>query len=113
MTVNCKGGNEDGLSIVHSFYLNLYIFNTLVLVFLTCLNWSGFMFMLLQHDYTKRRSLPANLHLPQICQLSEENKSLSRARRRQSLSDIGFGRMETYIKLGKLGQVCFFNCSEN
>ena len=30
---------------------------------------------------------------------------LSRASRRQSLSEIGFGRMETYTKLGKLGEV--------
>lgn len=30
---------------------------------------------------------------------------LSRASRRQSLSEIGFGRMETYTKLDKLGEV--------
>ena len=30
---------------------------------------------------------------------------LSRATRRQSLSEIGFGRMDTYTKLDKLGEV--------
>ncbi|KAL1129882.1 hypothetical protein AAG570_012826 [Ranatra chinensis] len=34
----------------------------------------------------------------------DEQKPLSRASRRQSMSEIGFGRMETYTKLDKLGQ---------
>ncbi|XP_073994644.1 cyclin-dependent kinase 17-like isoform X2 [Rhodnius prolixus] len=60
---------------------------------------------LLQHDMSKRRSLPADLHLPQgYVKFSEEQKPLTRASRRQSMSEIGFGRMETYTKLDKLGQ---------
>lgn len=54
-------------------------------------------------------SLPADLHLPESF-IAKQNVSptidgpLSRATRRQSLSEIGFGRMETYTKLDKLGQ---------
>ncbi|XP_066903022.1 cyclin-dependent kinase 17 [Halyomorpha halys] len=60
---------------------------------------------LLQHDMNKRRSLPADLHLPQgyVGKYGEE-QTLTRASRRQSMSEIGFGRMETYTKLDKLGQ---------
>lgn len=60
---------------------------------------------LMQHDMNKRRSLPADLHLPQgyIGKYGEE-QGLTRASRRQSMSEIGFGRMETYTKLDKLGQ---------
>ncbi|KAF6217034.1 hypothetical protein GE061_001387 [Apolygus lucorum] len=61
--------------------------------------------MLLQHDINKRRSLPADLHLSQrYLNKLGENKPLTRASRRQSMSEIGFGRMETYTKLDKLGQ---------
>lgn len=60
---------------------------------------------------SKRRSLPADLHLPQgYVKFSEEQKPLTRASRRQSMSEIGFGRMETYTKLDKLGQVSNMNC---
>ena len=61
-----------------------------------------------QHDLSKRRSLPADLHLPNDCLakiLEDHSKPLSRASRRQSMSEIGFGRVETYTKLDKLGQV--------
>uniref|UniRef100_A0A146LJK1 Cyclin-dependent kinase 16 n=1 Tax=Lygus hesperus TaxID=30085 RepID=A0A146LJK1_LYGHE len=61
--------------------------------------------LLLQHDINKRRSLPADLHLSQrYLNKLGENKPLTRASRRQSMSEIGFGRMETYTKLDKLGQ---------
>ncbi|RXG68964.1 Cyclin-dependent kinase 16 [Armadillidium vulgare] len=60
-----------------------------------------------QEDINKRLSLPADLRVPEsILQkhiLSPE-VPLSRASRRQSLSEIGFGRMETYTKLDKLGE---------
>ncbi|KAK9497737.1 hypothetical protein O3M35_004402 [Rhynocoris fuscipes] len=60
---------------------------------------------LLQHDMNKRRSLPADLHLPQgYMKFGDGQKPLTRASRRQSMSEIGFGRMETYTKLDKLGQ---------
>jgi hypothetical protein len=67
-----------------------------------------------QQDINKRLSLPADLHLPESF-VAKQNASptiegpLSRASRRQSLSEIGFGRMETYTKLDKLGQVCEYN----
>ncbi|XP_066996525.1 cyclin-dependent kinase 17 isoform X2 [Anabrus simplex] len=63
----------------------------------------------LSEDINKRLSLPADLHLPESF-IAKQNVSptidgpLSRASRRQSLSEIGFGRMETYTKLDKLGQ---------
>lgn len=62
-----------------------------------------------EQDINKRLSLPADLHLPESF-VAKQNVSptidgpLSRATRRQSLSEIGFGRMETYTKLDKLGQ---------
>ncbi len=61
-------------------------------------------------DINKRLSLPTDLHLPKSF-ISKQLESpdfmgpLSRASRRQSLSEIGFGRSETYIRLNKLGQV--------
>lgn len=60
-------------------------------------------------DINKRLSLPSDLHLPsRFIAKQLENAlppgPLSRASRRQSLSEIGFGRTETYIKLNKLGQ---------
>jgi hypothetical protein len=70
-----------------------------------------FYYQLPQQDINKRLSLPADLHLPESF-VAKQNASptidgpLSRASRRQSLSEIGFGRMETYTKLDKLGQVC-------
>lgn len=62
-----------------------------------------------EQDINKRLSLPADLHLPESF-IAKQNVSptiegpLSRASRRQSLSEIGFGRIETYTKLDKLGQ---------
>jgi len=70
--------------------------------------WSCFF----QQDINKRLSLPVDLHLPEAF-VAKQNASptleepLSRASRRQSLSEIGFGRLETYTKLDRLGQVRF------
>ncbi|NXF26963.1 CDK18 kinase, partial [Rhodinocichla rosea] len=58
----------------------------------------------------KRLSLPMDIRLPpeflQKLQMEslELPKPLSRMSRRASLSDIGFGKLETYIKLDKLGE---------
>ncbi|XP_014259306.1 cyclin-dependent kinase 17-like isoform X2 [Cimex lectularius] len=55
----------------------------------------------------KRRSLPADLHFPEDFVLkyeASEQIPLSRASRRQSMSEIGFGKMETYTKIHKLGE---------
>ena len=64
-----------------------------------------------QEEINKRLSLPADLKLPdnfvekQAVSPTLEGP-LTRATRRQSLSEIGFGRMDTYTKLDKLGEVC-------
>ncbi|XP_015424753.1 PREDICTED: cyclin-dependent kinase 18 [Myotis davidii] len=61
-------------------------------------------------DISKRLSLPADIRLPQefLQKLQLESpelpKPLSRMSRRASLSDIGFGKLETYVKLDKLGE---------
>ncbi|KAI4803396.1 hypothetical protein KUCAC02_006945 [Chaenocephalus aceratus] len=47
-------------------------------------------------DLNKRLSLPADIRIP--------DGPLSRRSRRASLSEIGFGKLETYIKLDKLGE---------
>ncbi|XP_065067371.1 cyclin-dependent kinase 5 homolog isoform X1 [Rhopilema esculentum] len=61
----------------------------------------------------KRMSLPANLNmLPQIAQRQQQQSQKpvspfngqSRRERRTSLSDMGYGRLETYTKLDKLGE---------
>ncbi|NWT92727.1 CDK18 kinase, partial [Urocynchramus pylzowi] len=60
--------------------------------------------------WVKRLSLPMDIRLPpeflQKLQMEslELPKPLSRMSRRASLSDIGFGKLETYIKLDKLGE---------
>eukprot|EP00064_Thunnus_orientalis_P015676 superscaffoldBa00002953_g15731 len=87
---------------------NLYIYNRqsdrqdiVTLVSVDCLQ-----------DVSKRMSLPMDIRLPpeflKKLQLESENsplcKPLSRMSRRASLSDIGFGKLETYVKLGKLGE---------
>jgi len=62
-----------------------------------------------QEEISKRLSLPADLRLPENF-VSRETASptlegpLTRATRRQSLSEIGFGRIDTYTKLDKLGE---------
>jgi len=62
-----------------------------------------------QEEISKRLSLPADLRLPENF-VSRQTVSptleapLSRATRRQSLSEIGFGRIDTYTKLDKLGE---------
>ncbi|NXB31608.1 CDK18 kinase, partial [Eulacestoma nigropectus] len=61
-------------------------------------------------DVSKRLSLPVDIRLPpeflQKLQMEspEFPKPLSRMSRRASLSDIGFGKLETYVKLDKLGE---------
>uniref|UniRef100_A0A8C2TWF9 cyclin-dependent kinase n=1 Tax=Coturnix japonica TaxID=93934 RepID=A0A8C2TWF9_COTJA len=61
-------------------------------------------------DVSKRLSLPMDIRLPpeflQKLQMEspEFPKPLSRMSRRASLSDIGFGKLETYVKLDKLGE---------
>lgn len=69
----------------------------------------------LSQDISKRLSLPADLHIPESFiakqvqgagSFSIPETPLTRSSRRQSLSEIGFGRSETYIKLDKLGEVC-------
>ncbi|XP_062969700.1 cyclin-dependent kinase 18 isoform X3 [Cynocephalus volans] len=61
-------------------------------------------------DISKRLSLPMDIRLPQEflqkLQLGSPDlpKPLSRMSRRASLSDIGFGKLETYVKLDKLGE---------
>ncbi|XP_029429425.1 cyclin-dependent kinase 18 isoform X2 [Rhinatrema bivittatum] len=61
-------------------------------------------------DISKRLSLPMDIRLPQefLRKMQMESpelpKPLSRMSRRASLSDIGFGKLETYIKLDKLGE---------
>lgn len=65
----------------------------------------------LSQDISKRLSLPADLHIPesflakQAASFAVVEAPLTRASRRQSLSEIGFGRSETYVKLDKLGEV--------
>ncbi|XP_054664541.1 cyclin-dependent kinase 16 isoform X2 [Grus americana] len=51
-------------------------------------------------DITKRLSLPADTRLPE----GGLSGALSRRLRRVSLSEIGFGKLETYVKLDKLGE---------
>lgn len=64
-----------------------------------------------QQDISKRLSLPADLRIPESFLAKQSSSSpifdgpLTRTNRRQSLSEIGFGRMETYTKLDKLGEV--------
>jgi len=62
-----------------------------------------------QEEISKRLSLPADLRLPENF-VSRQAVSptlegqLSRSTRRQSLSEIGFGKIDTYTKLDKLGE---------
>ncbi|XP_023338797.1 cyclin-dependent kinase 17 isoform X3 [Eurytemora carolleeae] len=62
-----------------------------------------------QEEISKRLSLPADLRLPENF-ISRQTVSptlegtITRANRRQSLSEIGFGRIDTYTKLDKLGE---------
>nr|XP_055071999.1 cyclin-dependent kinase 16 [Misgurnus anguillicaudatus] len=61
-------------------------------------------------DINKRLSLPADIRLPEGYLLKFAtnsppfDKPLSRRLRRTSLSEIGFGKLESYIKLDKLGE---------
>ncbi|XP_056321713.1 cyclin-dependent kinase 16 [Danio aesculapii] len=61
-------------------------------------------------DINKRLSLPADIRLPEgylkkfASNSPPFDKPLSRRLRRTSLSEIGFGKLETYIKLDKLGE---------
>jgi len=66
----------------------------------------------MKDEINKRLSLPADLKLPENFLekqgLLDLDSPISRTTRRQSLSDIGFGKMDTYIKLDKLGEVITF-----
>lgn len=56
-------------------------------------------------DINKRLSLPADIRLPEGClERLVLPSPLSRRLRRVSLSEIGFGKLETYVKLDKLGE---------
>ncbi|XP_039630969.1 cyclin-dependent kinase 16 isoform X4 [Polypterus senegalus] len=61
-------------------------------------------------DINKRLSLPADIRLPDgylekfALNSPPFDKPLSRRLRRVSLSEIGFGKLETYVKLDKLGE---------
>ncbi|XP_043933539.1 cyclin-dependent kinase 17-like isoform X2 [Protopterus annectens] len=61
-------------------------------------------------DINKRLSLPADIRLPEgylekfAMNSPPFDKPLSRRLRRASLSEIGFGKLETYVKLEKLGE---------
>ncbi|KAF3696310.1 Cyclin-dependent kinase 16 [Channa argus] len=62
-------------------------------------------------DINKRLSLPADIRLPEnylekfnIIGPALFEQPISRRLRRVSLSEIGFGKLETYIKLDKLGE---------
>ncbi|XP_059161350.1 cyclin-dependent kinase 17-like isoform X2 [Physella acuta] len=63
----------------------------------------------LSEEVTKRLSLPADIRLPenflarQSLSLSPDGQ-LTRRSRRKSLSEIGFGKIESYTKLDKLGE---------
>merc|ERR1712223_820810 len=60
-----------------------------------------------QEEINKRLSLPADLRLPDnfVETISPTLEGpLTRACRRQSLSEIGFGRIDTYTKLDKIGE---------
>ena len=66
--------------------------------------------MIAQEEINKRLSLPADLKLPENFVEKQAvsptlDGPLSRVTRRQSLSEIGFGKMDTYTKLDKLGEV--------
>ncbi|XP_067908475.1 cyclin-dependent kinase 16-like [Heterodontus francisci] len=61
-------------------------------------------------DINKRLSLPADIRLPEgyldkfATNSPPFGKPMSRRLRRASLSEIGFGKLETYVKLDKLGE---------
>uniref|UniRef100_A0A671P6Y4 Cyclin-dependent kinase 16-like n=1 Tax=Sinocyclocheilus anshuiensis TaxID=1608454 RepID=A0A671P6Y4_9TELE len=61
-------------------------------------------------DINKRLSLPADIRLPEgyLKKFAKNSppfdKPLSRRFRRTSLSEIGFGKLETYVKLDKVGE---------
>merc|ERR1719376_1805526 len=62
-----------------------------------------------QEEINKRLSLPADLKLPENFVEKQAvsptlDGPLSRVTRRQSLSEIGFGKMDAYTKLDKLGE---------
>lgn len=62
-----------------------------------------------REDINKRLSLPADIRLPdgyleKFSMPGLFDQPISRRLRRVSLSEIGFGKLETYIKLDKLGE---------
>uniref|UniRef100_A0A7N6BJY8 cyclin-dependent kinase n=1 Tax=Anabas testudineus TaxID=64144 RepID=A0A7N6BJY8_ANATE len=92
----------DGFSFIYKAFLtDLFMINSVI----------GWIIKSSCHS-NKRMSLPMDIRLPpeflKKLQLESENAPLckppSRMSRRASLSDIGFGKLETYVKLGKLGE---------
>lgn len=60
-------------------------------------------------DINKRLSLPADIHLPESFVIKQTisptlDGPINRRLRKSSLSEIGFGKMESYTKLEKLGE---------
>uniref|UniRef100_A0A8C5HJN3 cyclin-dependent kinase n=1 Tax=Gouania willdenowi TaxID=441366 RepID=A0A8C5HJN3_GOUWI len=69
------------------------------------------LFVYVDQDINKRLSLPADIRLPEdylekfnVIGPALFDQPISRRLRRVSLSEIGFGKLETYIKLDKLGE---------
>uniref|UniRef100_A0A8C7YB81 cyclin-dependent kinase n=1 Tax=Oryzias sinensis TaxID=183150 RepID=A0A8C7YB81_9TELE len=75
-----------------------------------CVVFVDLLWILISADLNKRLSLPADIRIPdgylQKLQLNSPpfDQPLSRRSRRASLSEIGFGKLESYIKLDKLGE---------
>merc|ERR1712021_228914 len=65
-----------------------------------------------KQEAIKRLSLPTDIKLPEefLAKISRQsaqqqlNENLTRKTRRASLSEIGFGKLESYQKLDKLGE---------
>jgi hypothetical protein len=95
------------------FFFFFFFFVIILILFLFIFVY--FLFGLEQQDISKRLSLPADLRIPESFLAKQSSSSpifdgpLTRTNRRQSLSEIGFGRMETYTKLDKLGEVSSFS----
>uniref|UniRef100_A0A8C6VX41 cyclin-dependent kinase n=1 Tax=Nothobranchius furzeri TaxID=105023 RepID=A0A8C6VX41_NOTFU len=87
-----------------------FCWSSVLFIFLITAAVTGFVLRVCTQDLNKRLSLPADIRIPdgylQKLQLSSPpfDQPLSRRSRRASLSEIGFGKLETYVKLDKLGE---------
>ncbi|XP_056277999.1 cyclin-dependent kinase 16 [Pseudoliparis swirei] len=86
------------------------LLSTVTYVSRLCLSLSEVLLRVFQ-DINKRLSLPADIRLPEgylekfnLIGPALFDQPISRRLRRVSLSEIGFGKLETYIKLDKLGE---------